>query len=99
MFEARGGVADAALPCPECGRQAQRQAVYREQGVIFYGGGFTKATLPPPGADAQAEMGKELRKAGWSVDRAVEEMRANRAEDKEGRTYINTAAMTKVTGG
>ena len=35
------------LPCPKCHQIARRVPVYREQGVIFSGSGFTRSVVPP----------------------------------------------------
>ena len=95
VTESREGIGVTAIPCP-CGRIAARVSVYRDQGVIFSGGGFTKSVMPPPGVESQQEYFKEVRKRGWTGDRAVEEMRKNIIEDpKTGRRSVNTAAMTK----
>ena len=97
----RGYSADTT-DCPMCGTLAERVPVYREQGVIFKGAGFTKSVLPPPPQtdeqkyDVQEEMGKELKKRGWSADRAITELRANKFEDETGQLRIDTTKMTQV---
>ena len=65
--------------------------------MIFSGGGFTKSVLPSPGQamDVQDEFFKELTKRDWSGERAIEEIRKNRIMDRDGRKYLNTAAMTQ----
>lgn len=94
-FDARAGLEDYSVPCG-CGSKAVRDEVYRDQSVVFKGGGFTKSVLPPPGSpDEQDEGFKELRKRGWDGDRAVSEIRKNVYEDGKGRKMLNTAAMTK----
>lgn len=96
VFEAVGGHAETTMRCA-CGAEATREAVYRQQGVVFKGGGFTKSTLPPA-SDAHAvqeEWGKVVRKAGWTGERAIEELRKNRVYDKEGRMSVNLGAMPK----
>ena len=101
-FEAIRGYDDYTTACPNCGETAERVPVYREQSVIFKGAGFTKSVLPPPPQtddqkwDVQDEMGKELKKRGWSADRAIEELRANKFEDETGALRIDTTKMTQV---
>ena len=43
----RGGYEDATIPCPKCSETATRVPVYRDQGVIFAGTGFTRTVIPP----------------------------------------------------
>lgn len=68
-------------------------AVYHGAGVIVRGRAI------PPASDGQAvqeETGKILRKAGWTGERALEELRANRVTDSEGRVGIDTKKLTKT---
>ena len=95
------GYEDYTISCPQCGGTAERIPVYREQSVIFKGGGFTKSVIPPrPTTDeqkweVQEEMGKELKKRDWSYDRTIQEMRDNKFEDETGAMRIDTTKMTK----
>src|SRR3990167_2138669 len=83
-FERYAGYDDATIPC-DCGGSARRHEVYRDQGVIFRGGGFTKSVVPPPHSpDVSTELGKELKKKGWDYDRAMGEVRKNIVTDSEG---------------
>ena len=96
------GYDDYTTACPSCGEPAERVPVYHEQGVIFKGAGFTKSVIPPRPQtdeqrwDVQEEMGKELKKRGWSADRAITELRANKFEDETGQLRIDTTKMTQV---
>jgi hypothetical protein len=70
--------------------------VYRDQGILFKGGGFTKSVVPPPGPDSQEQMGKDLKAKGWDSDRAITELRKNTVEDKDGNKQVNLAGMTSL---
>ena len=89
------GYEDYSIDCPLCDGMATRIPVYRSQGIIVRGG--PNATMPPRN-DAQAiqeEYGKEVKKRGWSADRAVEELRSSKFEDSTGQLSIDTTKMTK----
>ena len=48
--EVIAGYEDAKIECRTkgCKHNAMREAVYREQGVVFSGPDFTRSVLPPP---------------------------------------------------
>ena len=46
--------------------------------------------------EVQELYGKEVKKRGWSADRAIAELRANKFEDKTGALRIDTRKMTQV---
>ena len=46
-----------AITLHECGLPAKRHAVYRNQGVIFKGEGFTKSVVAPPPPDPKSTQG------------------------------------------
>ena len=43
----------------------------------------------------QDEYQKEIKKRGWSAERSIQELRANRFCDKDGQMRVNTNNMTK----
>lgn len=70
LFEAIAGYDDEVLLCKHsygrskvgihtilCGLPAKRKAVYRNQGVIFKGEGFTKSVVVPPPPDPRSTQG------------------------------------------
>ena len=66
VFEAIRGYNDEVIDClvmddddPDyaCGLPARRYAVYRNQGVIFKGEGFTKSVVVPPPPDPKSTQG------------------------------------------
>ena len=87
-FERRAGYNDGVVLCA-CGREAGREAVYHTNHII------EGRALPSDPTEVQNEFFKEVRKRGWSEDRAVTEMRANMIEDNQGRKFLNTKAMTQ----
>jgi hypothetical protein len=54
--------------------------------------------MPPRGdvGSIQEEYGKEVKKRGWSAERSVEELRANKFEDPTGQLRIDTTKMTQT---
>ena len=44
----------------------------------------------------QEEYGKEIRKRGWSADRAIEGLRANKFEDETGQLRVDTRKMPQT---
>ena len=52
----------------ECRYLAHRQAVYRDQGVIFKGPGFTKAVYPPPPPEPKSTLGLKSDDAVGELD-------------------------------
>lgn len=49
VTQQRGGFDDDEIACPACGLRARREAIYREQGILFKGGGWGgKSSIPPP---------------------------------------------------
>lgn len=65
VFEETAGYDDDVLSCiwgitssrGPCGKPARRHAVYRNQGVIFKGEGFTKSVVAPPPPDPRSTQG------------------------------------------
>jgi hypothetical protein len=69
VYEAIAGYDDAELPCTwgvlslgssqyhRCGLPAKRRAVYRDQGVIFKGDGFTKSVIVPSPPNPRSTQG------------------------------------------
>ena len=98
-FEAMRGYDDYTITCPDCGGLAERVSVYPQQGVIVRDG--PNAPLPPcPQTDPERQevqelYGKEVEKRGWSADRAMTELRANKFEDETGALRIDTTKMTQ----
>lgn len=90
-FERRAGYEDSQQPCG-CGLLSSRRAVYPLSFKI-------EGKSMPRRDDVvstQEEMHKELRKRGWSADRAIEELRANKFEDETGSLRIDTRKMTQA---
>ena len=71
---------------------AQRLSVYKTNNII--------AGQSMPRRDdiesVQEEYHKEVKKRGWTTERAVEELRANRFTDPEGQVRIDTSKMTQT---
>ena len=90
---------DYTIPCPDCGDRAERIPVYRSQGVIFKGSGFTKSTLPPkPSTIAEHQevnemLGKEMAERNYPTDRVYDDLRKNRAENADGHIGIDYSKM------
>lgn len=53
-YDVTAGYDDEILHCPGCGGKKRREAVYRDQGVIYKGEGFTKQVVPPPAPRPQS---------------------------------------------
>ena len=89
-FTKRAGYDTDVASCV-CGEPARRAAFYRPNFVV------AGRSLPPePDVKAvQEEWFKEVRKAGWTGERAVEGLRASVVEDREGRKFIDTSKMPK----
>lgn len=93
------GYEDYSIACPQCGRTAERSPVYREQGVIFKGSGFTKSTLPPPPQtvaehqEVDSMLSKEMAKRNYPTDRVYDDLRKNRAENVDGHLGIDYSKM------
>ena len=89
-FDKRAGYNDAYTLCI-CGEPSVRQAVY--------GLSFVMEGRSMPRRDdvysTQEEYHKEIKKRGWSADRAVTELRTSKFVDNEGQLRINTATMTQ----
>ena len=90
------------IDCPYCVvNTATRIPVYRSQGVIFKGAGFTKSTFPPPPqtkADHQEVnelLGKEMAERNYPTDRVYDDLRKNRAENADGHIGIDYSQMPK----
>ena len=56
------GYEDSFVVC-RCDKIAERVAVYREQGVIFKGTGFTRTVIPPAPPKANTKEGEPV--ADW----------------------------------
>ena len=87
------------ITCPECGGTADRIPVYRDQGVIFKGSGFTKSTFPPPpqtiGEHQEVNdlLSKEMAERNYPTDRVYDDLRKNRAENADGHIGIDYSKM------
>ncbi len=90
QFTKRTGYAEEVTRC-DCGEPARRAAFYHPN--FFVAG----RSLPPePDVKAvQQEWFGELKKKGWSGERAVEGLRKSVVEDKEGRKFNDTGKMPK----
>lgn len=94
------GYDDYTTACPSCGKRAERVPVYQSQGLVVHDG--PNAPLPAhPQTDPERQVvqelyGKEVKKRGWSADRAIGELRANKFEDETGALRIDTTKMTQV---
>ena len=92
----RRGYDDYSISCPTCGGTAERVPVYYSQGLVIRGG----PNAPMPRQDdvesTQDEYRKEVRKRGWSADRAIQELRANKITDANDQLRIDTRKMTKT---
>ena len=87
-FEEKGGYEQKMKPCPRCGKKAHRQAVYRGQGVVFSGEGFTRQVIIPSqpkpkstakeGPDIAFEMQDEYAKKHYEDSVNVEPYRRER---------------------
>lgn len=88
----RGARYDDVLALCECGEMAQRSPIYMTNNII------AGQSLPrrDDAGSIQEEYGKEVKKRGWSKDRAIEELRANRFTDAEGQMRIDTSKMTQT---
>jgi len=91
-FEARAGYDDSSISCV-CGKPAKRESVYAINSVIV------GQSLPrsDDAISTQQEWFKEVRKAGWSGERAIELMRHNVVEDSQGRKSVDIKAMNEAT--
>ena len=89
-FTRRAGYTDEVALCV-CGEPAHRAPFYRTDFVI------SGRSLPPePDVKAvQQEWFGELKKKGWTGERAVEGLRKSVIEVKEGRRFIDTGKMPK----
>jgi len=86
-FERLGGFEDVVAPC-RCGGVADRQAVYRSQGVST-----RPAEVPDSEPQYQVEsQRKALRARGWDGDRAVEHIRKNIREDAQGHKQLDVVS-------
>ena len=88
-FDALAGYGADAKGCT-CGSPAVRVPTF-EAGFVVAG-----KSIPPDRASAQYEEHRELRRAGWNGDRALELIRKNVSEDKEGRKSLNVTAMNEA---
>lgn len=90
-FERRAGYGTDVASCV-CGEPAHRAAFYRQQGIVVEG-----RSIPPPSDSAavQEEWFKEVKKAGWTGERAKEELRASIFEDNQGRRYFDTSKLAR----
>jgi len=101
LFEAVAGYEDYTIACPSCNGTAERVPVYREQGVIFKGAGFTKSVLPPrPNTQAEHDevnelMKGEMTKRNYPTERAYDEMRQHKFHDETGALRVDTRKMTQ----
>jgi hypothetical protein len=89
-FTKRAGYTDEVAPCA-CGEPARRAAFYRPNFIV------AGQTLPdePDVKSIQQEWFGEVKKRGWTGERAVEGLRKSVVEDKEGRRFIDTSKMPK----
>lgn len=92
LFERRAGYNDSEVSC-ECGRPAARKPFYAANSFV------AGRSLPNPSDHlaVQDEWFKEVRRQGWSGERSMEALRANRRYDKEGRMFIETGNLPKTS--
>src|SRR3990167_2337563 len=90
-FERRAGYDDSYWPCA-CGLSSPRQTVY----PLTYNIEGRSMPRRDDLASTQEEMGKELKKRGWSADRAIQELRDSKFEKEDGGSYIDTRKMSKT---
>jgi len=57
-FECYASYNADTVVCEEHGLPAERQAVYRDQAVIFRGGGWTRSVVPPAPPDPPSSAGE-----------------------------------------
>lgn len=74
-----------AVTLHACGAKATRHAVYRDQGVVFKGDGFTKSVLPPPPPPMSSTAGETV-----AVDFEIKDEFAKESyeHDKNVRPYV-----------
>ena len=88
----RRGYDDATIDCPLCEGTATRVPVNSIR--------FTMEGQSMPRRDdiesTQEEYAKEVRKRGWSADRAIDGLRANKFEDETGQLRIDTRKMPQT---
>lgn len=76
-----------------CGAKAKRQAVYRGQGVIFKGTGFTKSVLPPAPPETPSTAGETVEIDYEQKDRFAQEAYQH---DKNVRPYVKEAKKKEL---
>lgn len=92
QFTRRAGYSVEVALC-DCGEPARRAAFYRPNFVVA----GRSLPLATDTKSVQEEWFKEVKKAGWTGERAVEGLRKSVVEDKEGRRFIDTSKMPKVS--
>jgi len=88
-YELRAGLEDSVVVCKTCKGTAERVQVYRQNFVM-------SPALPTTQVEAQGMLDKEMRKIGWTGDRAVEELRGAFQYDEEGRGELDVGKMSKT---
>jgi len=87
VIEQREGIDVELIHCA-CGKPARRRQVYREQGVIFKGGGFTKTVVPPAPPSPPSSAGESTDVHFERLDEFADKQYDH---DKNVRPYVKEA--------
>ena len=90
-FDRKGRLNESEVRCA-CGLVALRHAVYREQGVVFKGDGFTKSVLPPAAPMLPSTKGE---KTGIAFEKQDEFASKQYKHDMNMRPYIVKEAKSR----
>ena len=84
-YDIQAGYDDEILHCPGCGEERKREAVYRDQGVIYKGDGFTKQVVPPPAPTPSSSKGLSTEDHAGQLDEFAKEHYAHDRNTREPR--------------
>ena len=89
------GREDYNIACPTCGETSERNPVPSHIGILIVGG--PNQPMPPKDnmSAIQEETHKIVKKAGWTTERAVDEMRKNMTTDEKDVHSFNPQKLTK----
>ena|SRR3990167_5241632 len=93
-FDRKGRLDESETFC-KCGRVALRHSVYREQGVVFKGDGFTKSVLPPAAPLLPSTKGEKVDIAFEKQDEFASKQYEH---DTNSRPYIVKEAESRKKG-